>query len=217
MTRLIILDWDGTLMDSEARIVASALAAAQDLERLDLEEHRVRHIIGLGLMEAVRTLFPGDPDEFCLRFIERYRSHFLAEDGDPMPLFPGVDTTLTALSEAGYLLAVATGKGRAGLDRALEETGLGPLFVTSRCADETRSKPHPQMVEEILDFTGVEPAAAVMVGDTEFDLNMAANAGIGAVGVAYGVHHRDRLLRLSPWALIDEFPALPGVLLKRNF
>lgn len=217
MTRLVILDWDGTLMDSEARIVASALAAARDLERQDLEGHRVRDIIGLGLMEAVRTLFPEDPDEFCLRFIERYRSHFLADDGNPMPLFPGVDRTLVSLSEAGYLLAVATGKGRTGLDRALEETGLGSLFVTSRCADEAQSKPHPQMVEEILNFTGVDPAAAVMVGDTEFDLNMAANAGIGAIGVAYGVHHRERLLRLSPWALIDEFPALPGVLRELNF
>ncbi|MDZ7754296.1 MAG: HAD-IA family hydrolase [Gammaproteobacteria bacterium] len=217
MTRLIILDWDGTLMDSEARIVASAMAAAQDLERPDLEQHRVRDIIGLGLMEAVRTLFPEEPEAFCLSFIERYRSHFLAEDGDPMPLFPGVDTTLAALSESGYLLAVATGKGRAGLDRALRDTGLGPLFVTSRCADESCSKPHPRMVEEILEFTGVEPAAAVMVGDTEFDLNMAANAGIGAIGVTYGVQHRDRLQHLSPWALIEEFPALPGVLRDLNF
>lgn len=217
MSKLIIFDWDGTLMDSEARIIACALAAARDLGHAGLTDDQVRDIIGLGLMEAVRALFPTKDEGFCHAFIERYRTHFLAEDGTPMPLFAGVAETLATLAEAGYIMAVATGKGRRGLDRALAETGLEARFIATRCADESESKPHPRMVEEILDATGTAPGAALMVGDTEFDLHMAQNAGIGAIAVSYGVHPPDRLMRLQPLAVIDEFPALPRTLRELRF
>ncbi len=208
MFRLLVFDWDGTLMDSEARIVASATAAIADLSRPLLPPQRISNIIGLGLREAVEDLFPGESDAFYGRFVERYRHHFLVADKTPMPLFRGAEQTLVRLCQEGYLLAVATGKSRRGLQRALHETGLGELFVATRCADESLSKPHPQMLLELMDEVGVEPAQTLMVGDSEYDLEMARNARVSGMAVAYGVHGCDRLLQFAPLGCLDDIADL---------
>jgi phosphoglycolate phosphatase len=207
---LIVFDWDGTLMDSEAKIVRCMQEAARDLGIADPGPAAIRHIIGLGLHEAMQALFPAESDTQRTRLIEGYRRHFLELDQTAMPLFPGVRDGLAALAEQGYLLAVATGKARRGLERVLEETGTRDLFVASRCADETFSKPHPRMLEEILDITGIEPQRAIMVGDTTYDMQMARNARIAGLGVSYGVHAREHLLESGAVACLDTFPEVCG-------
>ena len=208
MFKLIVFDWDGTLMDSEAKIVASARAAITDLSVPPLANERIRNIIGLGLREAVECLFPEGDEAFHRQFVERYRYHFLIADQTPMPLFAGAEDTLSALCDQGYMLAVATGKARRGLDRVLDETGLRRHFLTSRCADEAPSKPHPQMLEEIMEELGVAGDETLMVGDTEYDLQMARNAGTRAIGVSYGVHGCERLLQFEPLACLDDISEL---------
>lgn len=208
MTRqfdLVVFDWDGTLMDSEAKIVRCMQAAARDLNIPDPGMAAIRDIIGLGLNEAMQVLFPGSSAGDQVQLVERYRQHFLELDNTAMPLFPGVVQGLTRLAEQGYLLAIATGKARRGLNRVLDETGMHHLFVTSRCADETFSKPHPQMLEEILDQTGIDTRRALMVGDTVYDMQMAQNARVTGLGVSYGVHARERLLECGALACVDSF------------
>lgn len=205
---LIIFDWDGTLMDSEARIVACMQAAAVDLGLSVPDNDNTRNIIGLGLKEAVSMLFPELEQQAVLQVSERYRHHFLDENRTPSTLFPGADETIRELAERGYLLAVATGKGRHGLDRALWSSGLAGCFHATRCADESFSKPHPQMLFQILDELGVSPRNALMIGDTEYDLQMSNNAGIKAVAVSYGVHSLDRLLGFGPVTYLHDIREL---------
>lgn len=216
MFKLIVFDWDGTLMDSEAKIVASARAASADLSMPPLAPERVRNIIGLGLREAVECLYPDGDEDFYRQFVERYRYHFLVGDQTPMPLFAGAGDTLNALCDQGYMLAVATGKSRRGLDRVLDETGLRRHFLASRCADEAPSKPHPRMLEELMEELGVAGNETLMVGDTEYDLQMARNAGTRAVGVSYGVHGRERLLQFAPLACLDDISELTEWLWHRH-
>ena len=202
--QLIIFDWDGTLMDSESRIVNCMQAAITDLGLAARSRDQLKNVIGLGLKEALNTLYPGCDDDALSKLVERYRHHFLYEDNTPSELFDGVADMLHALNQAGYFLAIATGKGRLGLNHALAASQLGHLFHATRCADETRSKPHPQMLEELIDYFGVEPSKSIMVGDTEFDLEMATNANTQSVAVCYGVHSRDRLLNHAPLACVDD-------------
>ncbi len=201
--KLLVFDWDGTLMDSEARIVACVQAAARDLGLEVPTAGSSRNIIGLGLNEAVRTLFPGSDDVQVGRVVERYRYHFLVANKTPSALFPGAADVLNQLVEDDFLLAVATGKGRQGLDLVLKSTGLGPLFHTTRCADETFSKPHPQMLLQILEESGVEAGETLMIGDTEYDLQMAKNARVKSLAVSYGVHSRERLMQFEPLGCLD--------------
>lgn len=217
MHRLVVFDWDGTLMDSEAKIVASAVAAAADLGLPPLSRERVRDIIGLGLPEAVARLFPEADPTTARAYMDQYRHHFLEADTTPMPLFEGVEEVLGELDDRGYLLAVATGKARRGLDRVLAETGLGGRFVATRCADETFSKPHPQMLMELMDLAGTSAAETLMVGDSEYDMAMAGSAGVAAVAVSYGVHACERLLAHGPVACIHHIRELPTVLAERRF
>lgn len=205
---LIIFDWDGTLMDSEAKIVRCMQAAARDLEIADPGPAAIRHIIGLGLQEAMQALFPGQTPESRQQLVDRYRQHFLEIDSTAMPLFPGVLEGLARLSEEGYLLAIATGKARRGLERVLDETGTRHLFVASRCADEAFSKPHPRMLEDVLGMTGVDAGRAIMVGDTIYDVQMARDARVAAVAVSYGVHPRQALLDHGALACLDSFAEL---------
>ncbi len=209
MTELIVFDWDGTLMDSEGRIVACLRQAALDLGREAPPPERAREVIGLGLHQAVTRLFPDADEKEVQRLADAYRRRFLGDELAPSELFPGARELLEELAEAGYLLAVATGKSRRGLERELARTGLGPLFCATRCADETFSKPHPQMLLEILDHTGQEPEAALVVGDTEFDMQMAANARVPAVGVAHGVHPPGRLRAAGALAVFERLSELP--------
>ena len=205
---LIVFDWDGTLMDSEAKIVRCVQGAARDTGIADPGAQAIRHIIGLGLQEAMQTLFPAESPEQHQQLIERYRAHFLEIDDTAMPLFPRVAEGLSVLAGQGYLLAVATGKSRRGLDRAFDDTGTRNLFVASRCADEAFSKPHPRMLEDILAATGVAPQHAIMVGDTVYDMQMAGNARVAGLAVSYGVHSRDSLLEQGALACLDSFPAV---------
>lgn len=205
---LIVFDWDGTLMDSEARIIDCMQAAVSDLGLAPPSRQRIRDIIGLGLKEAVETLLPSTEPEAVEEITLRYRHHFLEENTTPSVLFPGAQAVVEWLRTRGYLLAVATGKGRRGLDRALRETGLGGSFHATRCADETRSKPHPAMLLEIMNELGVSAQDTLMVGDTEYDVLMAKNAGASAMAVSYGVHERTRLLAHRPVGCVDDLFAL---------
>ncbi|HEY0722148.1 MAG TPA: HAD-IA family hydrolase [Gammaproteobacteria bacterium] len=206
--KLLVFDWDGTLMDSEARIVACLRAASADLGLEVLPDATIRNIIGLGLREAIDALYPGSNDEIHHGMTERYRHHFLTADPTPTQLFEGAAETLQALAGEGYLLAVATGKGRNGLNRVLEETGLLSLFHTTRCADETFSKPHPLMLTEIMEELGTEPDETLMIGDTEYDMLMARNARTEALAVSYGVHELERLLKYEPAGHINSITEL---------
>ncbi len=206
--KLLVFDWDGTLMDSEARIVACIRAASTDIGLEVLPDSTIRNIIGLGLREAIDALYPGSGDDVHRGMTERYRYHFLTADPTPSQLFAGAAETLKSLEEQGYLLAVATGKGRNGLDRVLDETGLSGRFHTTRCADETFSKPHPLMLNEIMEELGTEPDETLMIGDTEYDMLMARNARTPALAVSYGVHELDRLLKHQPAGHIDSISEL---------
>jgi phosphoglycolate phosphatase len=205
--RLIVFDWDGTLMDSETQIVHALQASIQDMALEERSIDECRNIIGLGLREAVDTLYPGRGEGFTGRFVERYRHHWFSNTHHS-DLFPGSRETLSLLKEAGFVLAVATGKGRSGLDRVLADTGLEELFSATRCSDETQSKPHPQMLHEILQETRIEAQHALMVGDTEYDLKMANEAGVGPVAVNYGVHAHERLLQHEPLVCLDNITEL---------
>ncbi len=203
--QLIVFDWDGTLMDSAAKIVSCFQAALADVGIAPPPQAAIRDIIGLGLDEAVAALLPDLHAATRARIVERYREHFLHLDQTAMPLFAGVREGLADLCARGYLLAIATGKARRGLTRALHASGLESLFVASRCADEAFSKPHPQMLLDILERTGVDAADALMVGDTVYDLQMASSARVDALAVSYGVHDRSRLLAHAPLACLDSF------------
>ncbi len=202
---LLIFDWDGTLMDSIARIVNCFGNACADAGLSVPPETAMRNVIGLGLAEAVDELLPGVDESTRERVVTRYREHFLHIDQTAMPLFDGVRAGLELFTDQGYLLAVATGKSRRGLDRVLEETGLGGLFVATRCADEAFSKPHPKMLEDLLDYTGLSAGHALMVGDTTYDLQMARAASMDSLAVSYGVHAREALLAHDPLACLDSF------------
>lgn len=205
---LLVFDWDGTLMDSEARIVACLRAAIGDLDLEHRTEDQLKNIIGLGLREAVDGLFPGAGEALQRDLTDRYRYHFLTADPTPSELFAGAQGVLERLADAGYLLAVATGKGRVGLDKVLRETGLEPMFQATRCADESFSKPHPQMLHELMDELGAEAAETLMIGDTEYDMLMANNAGTGALAVSYGVHAQERLMDCGPLGCIHAIDEL---------
>jgi len=205
--KLLIFDWDGTIIDSQERIIASMQAAARDLGHPELHGEAVRNIIGLGLPEAIRELLPEIEADGVEQMRVRYSHHFLEQNDTATPLYPGVEETLKRLSK-GYRLAVATGKSRRGLNRALESSGLGPLFELTRCADETRSKPDPLMLEQILEVSGVAVHEALMIGDTEYDLEMGQRAGMATVAVSYGAHALERLRRLAPALEIHQFPEL---------
>ncbi|NKB76321.1 MAG: HAD-IA family hydrolase [Gammaproteobacteria bacterium] len=194
--KLLIFDWDGTLMDSGERITNCFCATAKDLGLPLPDRDQVRSYIGISLPEAWQLLYPYLDSVRIANLIVQYRVHWIYLDDTPMPLFDGVKQGLTELVAQGYWLSVATGKSRAGLDRAMAEIRLFDHFVYTRCADESRSKPHPQMVLDILDFTGLDVSQAVMIGDTTFDLEMAKNAGIDRFAVGYGYHHRSNLLPL---------------------
>jgi phosphoglycolate phosphatase len=187
--QLIAFDFDGTLMDSTIAIIESIQCAAADIGVPVPSSERASHIIGLGLLDALRHAMPDLPQERYRELGDRYRYHYLSRD-HALRLFAGVELMLEELAAAGYLLTVATGKSRLGLDRALSASGLGSRFQSSRCADECHSKPHPQMLLELMDEFNVSPEATLMIGDTTHDLLMARNAGVHAVAVTYGAHPR---------------------------
>lgn len=202
---LIVFDWDGTLMDSIDKIVNCFTAAISEMDLVHPGAEAVRNVIGLGMREAMDVLFPDMPIDRQDIFIDQYREHFLYRNQTEMLLFDGVRKGLKDLSDQGYLLAVATGKARRGLDRVLDETGLESMFVSTRCADEAISKPHPKMLQDLLQETDIAAEHSIMVGDTVYDLQMASNAGTDSLAVSYGVHERRRLLGCGPRDCLDSF------------
>lgn len=204
---LIVFDWDGTLLDSPGAIVACIQAACRDLGIEPPDDDAARHVIGLGLHDALSTALPRlDPSEY-FRVAERYRHHFLSID-EQLNLFAGASELIGKLHGAGLLLGVATGKSRRGLERALATSGLGALFHGTRCADETHPKPHPAMLEEIMEELGAAAERTLMVGDTTHDLLMARSAGVDALAVSFGAHSRENLLAERPCACLDSFAEL---------
>ncbi len=202
-----MFDWDGTLMDSETQIVSCLHGAINDLGLAPMTDDTVKNVIGLGLREAIDMLVPGRDEPFRQAFVEAYRKYWFGHEGSS--LFAGAREVLDTLREQNYLLGVATGKARRGLDRVLEQTGLTSYFDATRCADETPSKPHPQMLLELMNELGVEGQYTLMVGDTEYDMEMATNAGAGKVAVRSGVHSEERLQRHAPLACLEGVTEMP--------
>lgn len=201
--KLVVFDWDGTLMDSISRIVSSIQAAAQYCQQEIPTVRQVKDIIGLSLPKAFETLFPVATTEKLSDLREQYKYQYLECNTTPAPLFDDALPLLAALNENNKLVAVATGKARDGLDRVLSETQTTNYFHATRCADETLSKPEPEMLLSLLSELNVLPEQALMIGDSSFDLEMAQSAGVDSIGVTLGVHCRDVLKRYQPISIVD--------------
>lgn len=194
-------------MDSTATIVKCIQAAARDLDLPVPSDKAAAYVIGLGLQEAMQAVLPDVESKYHVLMADRYRYHYLAKD-QQLILFDGVREMVENLAAQGYRLAVATGKSRAGLNRALTESKLAPLFDATRCADETFSKPHPAMLEELTRELDQEMSRTVMIGDTTHDLQMAINAGSASIGVRHGAHSGAELLPLKPLYIADSIVEL---------
>jgi len=211
--KLVIFDWDGTLMDSIARIVSSMQAAASCCQ-LDIPTAtEVKEIIGLSLPIALERLFPRSSAAQLAAMLEQYKYQYVDGVDTPSPLFDNAMTLLSALKDENKLLAVATGKGRQGLQRVFSVTDTEHFFHASRCAGEVLSKPDPQMVLSLLDELDVLPEHAVMIGDTSHDMAMAQAAGVDRIGITLGVHNRAVLNRYQPKAIVDSLEELQQLLL----
>ncbi len=199
--KLIVFDWDGTLSDSTTLIAEAIQNACRDLGEPVPDMVAARYVIGLGLADAMRTVAPGLPAHRHSEMAAHYRQHYLAREDD-VPLFTGAAELLERLDASGYLLAVATGKSRAGLDRVLARNRLTSRFHATRCGDEGFPKPHPDMLLHLMDRLAVERDETLMIGDTTHDLELARNAGVASLGVAYGAHAPDGLTRAAPLAVV---------------
>lgn len=194
---LIAFDWDGTLFDSTGIIVRCIQSAVRDVGGTVPSDQAAAYVIGLGLMQALAHAAPDVPKEKYPELNVRYRHHYTGHQND-LSLFEGVLPLLSALKNSGHKLAVATGKSRRGLDEALNSVALKDRFDGSRTADETAGKPHPRMLQELMDEFGVTPERTLMIGDTTHDLQMALNAGCASVGVSYGAHESASFEALQP-------------------
>lgn len=205
---IVIFDWDGTLCDSVEQIVVAMQAAAEQCALVPLEAAQIRNIVGLGLPQALAMLYPDLSLAARERLARAYSACYVERDQTPARLFEGALETLEQLRNSGCELAVATGKSRRGLDRVLRGLGMTDFFHATRCADETRSKPDPLMLSQILGERNKCASQAVMVGDSEYDLAMARAIGMPSIGVSYGVHARELLQRHQPRAVIDQLRQL---------
>lgn len=213
--QLVIFDWDGTLMDSAGRIVSAMQTAARLAEQPVPTRQAILDVMGLSMDICYDLLFPGMVGAAREHYNAVYRHQYVVADETPTPLFPGAEAVLTELKAAGYRLAIATGKARPGLTRALEQTGVASYFCASRCADEAASKPDPAMIDQLLEVCGVAPEAALMIGDSVHDLAMANNAGVDGLAATYGAQTAERLALLKPLDFLHELRALPAWLAKR--
>ncbi len=206
---LFIFDWDGTLSDSKDKITKAMQLAAQDMGWEPLADDVIHDIIGLGLPEAIHQLYPMVDLQGRQRLRDAYAARFLVLDElKPSEFFPGVIDTLQRLKDAGHTLTVATGKSRKGLDRIFGVLGLDDFFHATRCADETASKPDPLMLAQLLTEFRVSATDAVMIGDTEYDMEMARRIDMPRIAVSYGAHHVDRLHPYKPELCVDRFDQL---------
>ena len=208
---LYIFDWDGTVCDSTAKIVNCMQRSCEDAGVDVPDDESCKNIIGLGLKEAMDTLFPAYDEGLRETIRHGYSHHFLKDDtGEQTPLFESVLDVLEDFKAQGMLLAVATGKSRAGLERMFDNLSVRHLFHASRCADETASKPSPKMLIELLDELNIPVTQSVMVGDTEYDMDMAKQIDMPRIAVSYGAHHIDRLKPYEPALCMDHFSEIRG-------
>ncbi|MCC2615625.1 HAD-IA family hydrolase [Aestuariibacter halophilus] len=206
---VIVFDWDGTLMDSAAKIVKAMQRAAATCQQPVPSDLAVRQIIGISLKPAIARLFSlAEDDPIVTKLAEAYSAVYLELDQRPCQLFDRAQWLLSTLKRQRYPLAVATGKARRGLNRALHQSGIGHYFNETICADESRSKPHPQMLFTLADRFDCQPNQLLMVGDTTHDINMAHAAGCPSVAVTFGAHHADQLADVRPNHMIDTLPEL---------
>lgn len=206
--KLIVLDWDGTVMDSLGVIVSCAQEGARDLGLAPPEDQSIRDLVGLKLSTMAESLIPDHP-ELRASWVERYSYHWIHTFHDRLKLLPGAQAAIERLHDMGFYLAVATGKSRRGLRRDFERTRLDRFFLTSRTVDESASKPSPNMLLEIIDELGVYKEQTLMVGDTTHDLKMANNASVDGMAVLSGSHNRETLLAEEPVACLERLFELP--------
>ena len=212
--RLIVFDWDGTIIDSASTIAECIRQAAADVGLPVPSKEQASHVIGLGLQDALRHAVPSLAPERIPEFVERYREHFRASE-HTMDLFGGMRELLASLHR-NRTLGIATGKSRRGLDRALDATGLRPYFRASRCADETHPKPHPAMLLELMEELDVAADVVLMIGDTTHDLEMARAAGVDALAVTYGAHAEQGLRSCQPRACVASVTELERWLIEQG-
>lgn len=212
--KAVIFDWDGTVVDSVEHITDCLHHAAAVTGFPELSRATYRNIIGLGIVEALRRLYPEANDIDVAAMRKAYSEHFFSTAASHQKIFPGMQPLIQELGATGRSCAVATGKSRHGLDHALGASGLASLFHITRCADETRSKPDPLMLVQILEHLQLAPEEAVMIGDTSYDLQMARNIGMPAIGVRWGVHPEAVLSACKPLALVDNTESLRNLLLE---
>ncbi len=205
--RLVVFDWDGTIMDSTGLIAECIQHAAADCGLPPPTLDAAKHIIGLGLADSTRALFPGADETTLQQFAACYRTRYVPRDGEVL-LYQGIETVLKNLAHTDRFLAVATGKPRRGLDRAFAHCGLQHHFHYTRCADEGFAKPHPDMLEKLMAFTAVPAHETLMIGDTTHDMDMAEAAGCDAVGVSYGAHTLDKLAQSAHRVIVPSVAAL---------
>ncbi len=206
--KLVIFDWDGTLMDSVPKIVACIEKAALAVGLEIRAKQEIKNIIGLSLNKAMSVLYPAVSDQQRQSMIEAYREQFKVLDTTPMPFYTGAIELIKFLHNQGYLLAVATGKSRAGLDHVLQGNQLDSYFVTSRCSDEANSKPDPLMLKQILQELDIDAKDTVMVGDSCYDLEMAQAIDMDSIGISHGVHSRELLSEVGPLVVLDNIAGL---------
>jgi phosphoglycolate phosphatase len=204
---VLIFDWDGTLMDSIDKIVACVQQAAKYNDLIIPSAQSVRNVIGLSLDKAMSTLYPTLSKAIQKKMIAAYRDHYSHLNKQKTDFYPGVLEWLKALKSQGYKLAIATGKGRGGLDKLIEQYALQDLFSATICSTEANSKPHPLMLNKLLQLMEVNPQQALMIGDSSYDLEMANNANVACIGVSYGVHDRNTLAQYKPIAIVDDLPS----------
>ncbi len=213
---LLVFDWDGTLVDSIERIVTSLQFASKQAVDARLSEAQARDVIGLGLMEAIAKLHPElDAQQHNTQLnniADAYRQHYLHDNKVPAPLFNGVNELLDELRGDGYTLAISTGKSRAGLEQSINEHQLADYFSTTRCAGENKSKPHPEMLHEILEELNFSASQTLMIGDSEHDLKMASNADMSCIGVTHGVHDAATLEKHNPLTCLTDITDLSNYL-----
>lgn len=206
--QLLVFDWDGTLADSTGSIIAAMQSAITALAMEARSDQEIRDIIGLSLADAGRALYPDISTEQNEILVNQYRMQYVQSNKGKTRLFAGARETLEKLRSNNIHLAVATGKSRKGLEHSLQDTGLERIFDYTRCADESFSKPHPQMLLDIMEKLVIEQENTLMIGDSEYDMQMAVNAGVKAVAAGYGSQSPDRLLEYNPVACLKNINEL---------
>ncbi|WP_395331621.1 HAD-IA family hydrolase [Novosphingobium sp. BL-8H] len=194
--KLAVFDCDGTLVDGQAPICEAMEATFAEFGLAPPSRGLIRRAVGLSLPQAMRQLLPDSDEAQQHAMADAYKAAFRqarTEGRVSQPLFPGIAEVLHGLQDAGWTLGVATGMSDRGLSFCLEANGVKDLFVTLQTADRHPSKPHPAMLEEAMDDAGARPGETVMIGDTVYDIQMAANAGTRAIGVDWGYHHPEEL------------------------